>query len=147
MPISSQTTAPPTASAPVAGRRSKICDLTVEVEDEPVQVFQVLDVPRLVEAERVADGGQQLGGRLAPGAQRGGIGRRQRVEDHVGQEADHEEQHDHPEKPADDEGDHGLELSGAWDPRRRSAGPDARRSADASLVVHGSYATSYLSDV
>ena len=32
----------------------------VEVEDEPVQVLQVLDVPRLVEAERVADRRQQL---------------------------------------------------------------------------------------
>ena len=93
-----------------------------------------------IEASSSGDG-------LAPGAQRGRIGRRQRVEDHEGQEADHEEQHDHPEQPADDEGDHGLERSGAESLRRRPAGREARRGTVASGVVLATFATSYFSEV
>ena len=69
----SQTTAAPTASEIVAGRRSKICVLTddvvlvavaeVEVEDELLHVVPVLHVPRLVEPEVVPDRCDELRGR------------------------------------------------------------------------------------
>ena len=119
----------------------------VEVEDQPVQVLQVLDVPRLVEAERVADRGEQLRGGLAPGAQRRRVGRRQRVEDHEGQEADHEEQHDHPEQPADDEGDHGVGLRAVAVPEERRPAGRAGGARAPQCVSQATVAASYFSDV
>ena len=61
MPISSHVMAPPTASAAVAGSRSKICERTddvvlvaepeVEVQHEVLHVLAVLDIPRLIEPQ------------------------------------------------------------------------------------------------
>jgi len=104
------------ASEIVAGIREKISVRTsvklvaapeVEVEQERLEVLQVLDVPGLVEPERLVELLDQLRIRVAAGAQQRRVGRRQQVEDEEDDQRDDEQQQDRPEQPSDDVGQQG----------------------------------------
>jgi hypothetical protein len=74
--------------------------------DELRQVDPVLLEEGLVKPEGVLDRRPQLGGRVATRSQRHGIGRGELGEDQERQEADDQQQDDHPQQASDDVGEH-----------------------------------------
>ena len=114
----SHSTAPPITSESVAGRRFEdqffdrrvavVAVAEVEVQEDVLHVQPELRRQRFVQAEVVADLGDDLRALQAPGPQLRRVGRRQHAEHHEQQRRDDDQQHDAPQQPADDVAGHRL---------------------------------------